>query len=82
MYLFLVFLLVATGCIILFFGDYKTFDEVGVEELCLFDWYKELCRPFLGYFFHVLLCEFVIGLELFLVFIPMCSDVNEVLVYA
>jgi hypothetical protein len=77
MYLFLVFLPIATGCIILFFGDYKTFDEVGVEEFCLFNLYKELCRPFLGYFFHFLLCEFIIGLELFLLFIPTCSDVNE-----
>jgi len=47
----------------------------------LFDQYKELLRPFLGYFFHVLLCEFVIVLELFLVFFPTCSDVNEMPIY-
>jgi hypothetical protein len=58
-----------------------TFDEVEVGEFFLVDWYKELCRPFLGYFFHVFLCEFVIGLDLFLVFIPMCSDVNEMPIY-
>jgi hypothetical protein len=57
-----------------------TSDEVRVGEFCLFDQYKELCRPFLGYFFYVLLCEFVIGLELFLVFVPSCSDVNEILI--
>jgi hypothetical protein len=52
-------------------SDYRTSDEVKVEEFCLFNRYKELCRPFLGYFFHVLLCEFVIGLDIFLVFVPM-----------
>jgi hypothetical protein len=39
--------------------------------------YKELCRPFLGYFFHIILGEILIGLELFLVFVSMCSDINE-----
>jgi hypothetical protein len=69
MYLFLLFLPVAARCTIFFPSDYRTFDEVRFREFCLFDRYKELCRLFLGYFFHVLLYEFVIGLELFFVFI-------------
>jgi hypothetical protein len=59
-------------------SDYKTSNEVRVEEFFVVNWYKELCRPFLGYFFHVLLYEFVIGLELFFVFISTCSDIDEV----
>ena len=58
-----------------------TSDEVGVGEFCLFDWYKELCRTFLVYFLHIFLNDFVIGLEIFLVFVLMRSDVNEVPVY-
>jgi hypothetical protein len=61
--------------------DYRISDEVKVKDFCLFDWYKELCRPFLGYFPHIFLGEFVVGLELFLMFVSVCSDVNEMSVY-
>jgi hypothetical protein len=82
MYLFLIFLPVATRCIIFFASDYMNFDEVRVGEFCLFYQYKELCRPFLGYFFHVLVCEFVIGSELFFVFVSARSDIDEMPVCA
>jgi hypothetical protein len=58
-------------------SDHRDFDEVRVREFFLGKWYKELCRPFLSYFFHVLLCEFVIGLNLFFVFVSARSDIDE-----
>jgi F0F1-type ATP synthase membrane subunit a len=78
LYFFLLLLLATTWSIILFLGDYRTSDEVRVREFCLFEWYKEFSRSFLGYFLHIFLSEFVIGLELLLVFVSTCNDVNLV----
>jgi hypothetical protein len=81
MHFFLLLFLGVYWYIILFLSDYRTYDEFGVGYFFLFDWYREFCRPFLGYLLHIFLGEFLIALELFLVFIPTRDDVNEVPVY-
>ena len=60
-----------------YLSSYLTSDKVEDGELCLFDWYKEFCRPLLGYFLHIFLNELIINLHLLLVFIPTCSDIYE-----
>jgi hypothetical protein len=56
-------------------------DDVDVRKICLLDWYKEFGWPFLSYFLHVFINQFVIRLQLLFAFVPPHSDVNEVPVY-
>jgi hypothetical protein len=78
--LFFIILFSISRCIILFTSNHWTSNEVGVRQFYLFDWYKELWGPFLSDFFQVLLCELVIGVNLFLTFVYACSDINKMLV--
>jgi hypothetical protein len=59
-------------------GDQWNFDDVGVGEFDIFDWYKELCWPFLSDLFHVFHGQLIVGLQLLPAFIPMRSDINKV----
>jgi hypothetical protein len=54
-----------------------TFDEFKVRQFFLVDSYKKLCKTILIYFFHVLLNEFKIRLDLFFMFVSMRSDINK-----
>jgi hypothetical protein len=62
-------------------GDQWTSYDVGVGEFYRVNRYKELCWPLFGDLIHILIGQFVIGMQLLLTFIPEHSDINKVLIY-